>query len=634
MRISNAAAAQFTLTDRTVGKAPTVVVTASQVGALGNSIVATSAQSQALTSTVAFRHAAAIVSATGTQVAFATTDDAAMFRPGDIVTIDGYDADRATILLINGKTVTLSTPLPQALPGNSLRLASLLTAQGDRVIRFSVPLPDDPTYLTSGTVLTISNTTHTETVIVQSVAREVINLVGPPLTTYRVTLRDPVANDYGLGPADNALTAVSHEFDLTVVQGLITEVYQYLSIDPVSPRYFGSIVNNASQLVTLAPAAPPDPNLPPDSLPDSLSSNLAGGTDEVLSTLVPGDYQNGLDTLLNLDVNIVAIPDRQDMTTQNMIVDHCQGIPPQFGNRFGILDSQLGAPITGPGSVADQIGPLMGNGSGYAALYYPWVLVPPAPPGAGGPPPAVTPPNVLVPPSGHIAGMYARIDNSRGVHKAPAGLEAALYGTIAVERLLGDTDQGLLNLAPYGVNVIRSFSGGQPTVWGARTNAVAAGNTNWQYVNVRRLFIFLEQSISAGIRFAIFEPNNLELWGKLKRSITRVPDEVLAGRRAVRRDREGRVLRAHRRRAQPTRSDGARLSDHRDRCPPRLSRRIHRGPDRDLARRRHRNGLTRSRPWRPRHVSTRTPAFCSGWRSTASPRATSGSAPGSARRSR
>jgi phage tail sheath protein FI len=115
--------------------------------------------------------------------------------------------------------------------------------------------------------------------------------------------------------------------------------------------------------------------------------------------------------------------------------------------------------------------------------------------------------------------VYARIDDSRGVHKAPAGVEANLAGTLGVERLLGDSEQGLLNLAPYGVNVIRVFHGGPPTVWGARTTAVAAGNSTWQYVNIRRLFIFLEASISEGIRFALFEPNNLELWGKLKRTI-------------------------------------------------------------------------------------------------------------------
>jgi len=131
----------------------------------------------------------------------------------------------------------------------------------------------------------------------------------------------------------------------------------------------------------------------------------------------------------------------------------------------------------------------------------------------------VAPPNLLVPPSGHLAGLYGRIDNSRGVFKAPAGLEAGLQGTIGVETVLNDTQQGLLNMT-YGVNVIRVFKGGQPTVWGARTTAVVAGNTNWQYVNIRRLFLFLEQSISQGIRFAVFEPNNTNLWGKLTRSIS------------------------------------------------------------------------------------------------------------------
>ncbi len=85
-------------------------------------------------------------------------------------------------------------------------------------------------------------------------------------------------------------------------------------------------------------------------------------------------------------------------------------------------------------------------------------------------------------------------------------------------------------------------------LWGARTTATDA---NWQYVNIRRLFLFLEESIQEGIRWAVFEPNNLALWQKLKRTHHRVPDARLARRRAVRRDAEGGVLRAHRRGAQP-----------------------------------------------------------------------------------
>jgi phage tail sheath protein FI len=102
------------------------------------------------------------------------------------------------------------------------------------------------------------------------------------------------------------------------------------------------------------------------------------------------------------------------------------------------------------------------------------------------------------------------------VHKAPAGTEALINGVFGVERTMSDTDQGELN--DVGINVIRVFKpGGRPVVWGARTTAT---DTNWQYVSTRRLFLFLEESIEEGIRWAVFEPNNLQLWQKLKRTIT------------------------------------------------------------------------------------------------------------------
>jgi hypothetical protein len=292
-------------------------------------------------------------------------------------------------------------------------------------------------------------------------------------------------------------------------------------MEPTSSRYYASQVNATSGLVSVSPAAPPAPDAPPDDRPAAATVALTGGADEKLATLGPADYQNGLDSLLNVDVDIVAIPDAMrypDPTggiIQTALLDHCQGVPPHAGDRFAILDSKLGDDIT---AVAARIQPLA-SFNGFGALYYPWVLVPPAPAAPGSPPPAVAPPNLLVPPSGHVAGLYARIDNSRGVFKAPAGLEAGLQGTIGVEQVLNDTQQGLLNLT-YGVNVIRVFRGGQPTVWGARTTSVVAGNTNWQYVNIRRLFLYLEQSISQGIRFAVFEPNNTSLWSKLSRSIS------------------------------------------------------------------------------------------------------------------
>jgi phage tail sheath protein FI len=530
VRVSNARAASLLLADRAGAPVTTVEVVAQTPGAAGNSIQVQVTETQALNTLTAFKHNPAITGVSGTAITFGSTDDAAKFRPGDLVSIesDPKPAPRASVLRINGDTVTLSQPLASAANGQNLRLADLQTADGDRVIRFQLTTPpDDPTNLVPpGTILVLDNTLPPpEPTIVQSAVREFITLAGPPLVTYRVTLRAPVPKDYGLDPGDPPLDATSREFDLHVQDGAHVEDYQFLSIDPLSPRYYGVLVNPHSERVTLRPfLQPPDSNLPPDNLPGTLAlTNLGApgtlGADENLATLLLSDYQDGLDAIRNLDVNIVAVPDRQDTAVQDAVIAHCEGVPPKAGDRFAILDPQPGAPITGAGSVADHIATVTGHGNGFAALYYPWVLVPPAPPPSGSPPPAVAPPNILVPPSGHVAGVYARIDNSRGVHKAPAGLEANLNGTIGVERVLGDTEQGLLNLAPYGINVIRVFRGGQPRVWGARTNAVAAGNTNWQYVNIRRLFLFLEGSITAGIRFAVFEPNNLELWGKLKRSI-------------------------------------------------------------------------------------------------------------------
>jgi len=121
----------------------------------------------------------------------------------------------------------------------------------------------------------------------------------------------------------------------------------------------------------------------------------------------------------------------------------------------------------------------------------------------------------LWPPSGHLTGVYARTDATRGVHKAPAN--TTLRGALGIETALSDAEQGPLNL--MGLNVLRVFPGqSQPVVWGARTTAGDL-DRNWQYVNIRRLFIYTEQSIERGIRWAVFEPNDLALWQKLKRSI-------------------------------------------------------------------------------------------------------------------
>ena len=121
--------------------------------------------------------------------------------------------------------------------------------------------------------------------------------------------------------------------------------------------------------------------------------------------------------------------------------------------------------------------------------------------------------NRYVPPSGHIAGIWARNDSERGVHKAPAN--EVVRGAVELQTQLTRTEQELLN--PIGVNAIRAFPGRGIRVWGART---LSSDPAWRYVNIRRLFNFLEKSILAATQFAVFEPNDEALWGKLRRSIS------------------------------------------------------------------------------------------------------------------
>jgi hypothetical protein len=227
-------------------------------------------------------------------------------------------------------------------------------------------------------------------------------------------------------------------------------------------------------------------------------------------SLASAGFQKGLDALKDIeDVNILVVPDAaahaETITIQQNMILHCLN----RHDRFAVLDSRLGAPPTGPGSVAEQRLSVQAP-NGFAALYYPWLTV--KDPTSTGP----IPTTILIPPSGAIAGVYARTDNERGVHKAPANTD--VRGVLGLERILSDGQQGPLNL--LGIDALRIFPGtAQVVVWGARTTGDPNIN-DWIYVNVRRLMIYVEQSIESGIRWAVFEPNGLPLWQKLKRTIT------------------------------------------------------------------------------------------------------------------
>jgi uncharacterized protein len=235
-----------------------------------------------------------------------------------------------------------------------------------------------------------------------------------------------------------------------------------------------------------------------------------GGTEcYVVNTdsMTPADIVTGLKLLEVLtDVEIIAAPGSSTATSVSAELE-AQAL--RTGDRFAILDS--------PPKVSD-LGTLIAGGTNrptdsiWAAFYYPRIQVAPAL--SGDPQDTVNHP-IWVPPTGHIAGVYARVDGSKGVHKAPAN--EVVLGALALEHLLTDSDQNTLN--NDGVDAIRNFSQG-PTVWGARTLlANSAPDKTFLYVNVRRLTTYVEQSLKVGLRFAVFEPNNLPLRQTLTRSI-------------------------------------------------------------------------------------------------------------------
>ncbi len=224
---------------------------------------------------------------------------------------------------------------------------------------------------------------------------------------------------------------------------------------------------------------------------------------------VDPDQRTGLQTLRNENrISIVAIPGRTDPAIQEALINHCE----LERYRFCVLDSLPGIDrVRGAALnvVQDQRNLY---DSRYAALYYPWLVVRdpfPADPRNPG--------NFQLPPSGHMLGIYARTDVERGVHKAPAN--AVIRGIRDLQRKLNKAEHDLLNPSPTNIDVLRDFreEGRGLRVWGARC---ITSDTDWKYVNVRRLFIFLEQSLDEGTQWVVFEPNDEPLWARVRQSVT------------------------------------------------------------------------------------------------------------------
>lgn len=232
-----------------------------------------------------------------------------------------------------------------------------------------------------------------------------------------------------------------------------------------------------------------------------------------------GRERTGIDLLAQIDeIAIVAAPGYTDPADTDTIIGHCENLQ----DRVAIIDaprqvddinrltkvakvSSGEAPAGDSDAAGDGLRARQSD-RGFAAFYFPWITVrdPLDPAGA----------IVNVPPSGHLAGIWARSDAQRGVHKAPAN--ETITGALNVTYHLTRAEQGELN--QNGVNCIRFFAGEGVRVWGART--LASGSSEWRYLNVRRLVNMIEESISTSTRWIVFEPNDRPLWMAIRRDVS------------------------------------------------------------------------------------------------------------------
>ncbi len=301
------------------------------------------------------------------------------------------------------------------------------------------------------------------------------------------------------------------EFDLFCSLNDRRESFRALQLSPLSRHYAPRVVNAESQLIVIADLGSRSPL--PHCLPEAgAAARLDGGRDGIdgltVEDFIGVDEGPGLRTGLQAlgaveEIAIVCIPDAmlpfrkagpqaalEVQRIQDAMVEQCE----RLQDRFAILD---GPPTRDIAEVRKWRARMT---SSYAALYYPWIIT-----DHNGTP-------SLLPPSGHVAGVYARTEITAGVHKAPGNEIVRGADAVAIE--LREDDLGQLNAE--AVNALRVLPGRGVRVWSART---LSDDINWRYVNVRRLFIMLRRAIENGTQWAVFESNEPRTWETLSREV-------------------------------------------------------------------------------------------------------------------
>jgi Bacteriophage tail sheath protein len=293
------------------------------------------------------------------------------------------------------------------------------------------------------------------------------------------------------------------------------EAFRGLQISPLSRRYAPRVVNEESQLIRLEDLQSKAPL--PHNLPQAgQATRLSGGRDGI-DVLTPDDFighdngpsdRTGLRALAGVEqVGMLAIPDamlayarhpgpqadREVQVIQDAMITICELLK----DRFALLDAPPTKDIEEVRKWRRRID------SSYAALYYPWINVH----GSNGEA------TQRIPPTGHMAGVFARCDDRVGVHKAPAN--EVIEGALGLMLNMSEDHLGVLN--GDGINAFRSLPGRGIRVWGGRT---CSDDPDWRYINVRRLFIMLRRSLEEGTQWAVFEPNDPRTWERLTGAVT------------------------------------------------------------------------------------------------------------------
>ncbi len=299
------------------------------------------------------------------------------------------------------------------------------------------------------------------------------------------------------------------EMNVVVEEGETVEKYADVSFNVLSPLFIEKVMAK-SEIVRLT-AKPVEGAVAPIDVVkqvfggkgSEVKVTLSGGANGTAAALTDADFigkdegpgsRTGIQAFLDkTDVKIIYVPGVTIPDFQLSLVSHCE----KLASRFAVLD----VPMTAK-TVPDILQHRDIVDSDYCAMYHPWIKVFDP----------LDKKDTFIPPSGSVMGIFARSDSNRGVHKAPANeVLANCTGLYANYNVI---EQDLLN--PKGVNLIRKFPGAGIRVWGART---ASSKPLWKYVNVRRLFIYIEESIKANTNWVVFEPNDVALWSRVKRTV-------------------------------------------------------------------------------------------------------------------